>query len=73
MKHGKARMHGSSESEGKAWGHGQHANMPQEVKMQSYAKNKMLKEPMENDTMTRIDMEISRSDGKARSHSSDQH
>lgn len=71
MKH--ASMHGSSEHEGKAWGHGEFANMPKEVKMDSYPKNKMLKEPLENDTMTRIDAEISRSDSRARSHSSNQH
>lgn len=69
----KASMHGSSEHEGSAWGHGKFANMPTDVKMQSYAKNKTLKEPMENDTMTRIDAEISRSDSRARSHSSNQH
>ena len=71
MKH--ASMHGSSEHEGKAWGHGEFANMPKEVKMKEYPKAKMLKEPLENDTMTRIDMEISRSDSRARSHSSNQH
>lgn len=69
----KASMHGSSEKEGKAWGHGSFANMPQEVSMKPYAKNKTLKEPMENDTMTRIDDEIGRSDSKARSHYSNQH
>ncbi len=30
--------HGTSEHEGAAWGHGQFANMPQEVKMSSYPK-----------------------------------
>ena len=30
--------HGTSEHEGKAWGHGKYANMPQEVKMSEYPK-----------------------------------
>ena len=30
--------HGTSENEGKAWGHGKYANMPQEVKMSEYPK-----------------------------------
>lgn len=30
--------HGTSEHEGKAWGHGHYANMPQEVKMSEYPK-----------------------------------
>lgn len=38
MKTNKAMTHGTSENEAKPWGHGQYANMPQEVKMSEYPK-----------------------------------
>ena len=69
----KASMHGSSEHEGKAWGHGQHANMPKEVKMDMYPKAKEYGGDQENDTMTRIDGENERAHTKAHSHKSNQH
>lgn len=69
----KASMHGFSEKEGKAWGHGNFANMPQDVEMKPYSKAHMMKEPLEDDTMTRIDAEVARSESRARSHYSDQH
>lgn len=37
-KHSNSMVGGTSEHEGKAWGHGQYANMPQEVKMSEYPK-----------------------------------
>ena len=70
---GKAQMHGESEKEGKAWGHGKFANMPTDVKMNEYAKAHEFGPTVENDTMTRIDEENKRSDGRARSHMSNQH
>lgn len=73
MKGKKASMHGSSEKEGARWGGGSFANMPQEVVMKPYSKSHMMKEPLENDTMTRIDDEVGRSESRARSHYSDQH
>ena len=63
---GKAQMHGESEKEGKAWGHGKFANMPTEVKMDTYSKAVEYGPTVENDTMTRIDEENKRSDGRAR-------
>jgi len=66
-------MHGESEKEGKAWGHGKFANMPTEVKMDTYSKAVEYGPTVENDTMTRIDEENKRSDGRARSHMSNQH
>lgn len=46
--------HGMSENEGKPWGHGQFANMPQEVNMSQYPKvpNKAL--PEIDDTAGRL-------------------
>jgi hypothetical protein len=70
---GKAQMHGESEKEGKAWGHGKFANMPTEVKMDTYSKAVEFGPTVENDTMTRIDEENKRSDSRARSHMSNQH
>ena len=68
-----ADMHGSSEHEGKDWGHGEHANMPKEVKMDMYPKAHEFGPGMEDDTMTRIDGENKRAHSKARSHLSNQH
>lgn len=36
--HSDPMVGGTSDHESKAWGHGQHANMPQEVKMSAYPK-----------------------------------
>lgn len=66
-------MHGESEHEGKAWGHGKHANMPTEVKMDHYAKAHEMGSTVENDTMTRVDEENKRAHSKTRSHMSNQH
>lgn len=50
----KADMHGDSDHEGKAWGHGQFANMPQEVKMDMYPKEAHKELDGINDTATRL-------------------
>ena len=46
---------GESEGEGKAWGHGQHANMPQDVHMQEMAGTPHFMEEKIDDTARRID------------------
>lgn len=69
----KADMHGSSEKEGKAWGHGQHANMPKEVKMDMYPKGHAEGPTSEDDTMTRIDGENKKAEMKSRRYMSNQH
>lgn len=46
---------GSSEHEGKAWGHGQFANMPQEVMMDEYRPAKSYHDKDLDDTMRRLD------------------
>lgn len=69
----KASMHGDSEKEGKAWGHGKFANMPGEVKMDMYPKGHEYGPSNENDTMTRIDAENQRSNTKAHRYMSNQH
>lgn len=68
-----ASVHGSSEKEGKAWGRGEHANMPKEVKMSMYPRSNEAGPMEENDTMTRVDAENKRARMKTRSHLSDQH
>lgn len=69
----KADMHGSSEHEMKAWGHGEHANMPKEVKMDKYPKSHEFGPGMEDDTMTRVDAENSRAQKKSHRFLSNQH
>lgn len=69
----KADMHGVSEREGKAWGHGQHANMPKEVKMNSYPKAHEFGPGVLDDTMSEVDQVQKQAHGKARSHLSNQH
>jgi hypothetical protein len=55
MKKGKSMSHGTSENEGKAWGHGSFANMPQEVIMKDYPKPGYTSDGHIDDTMTRLD------------------
>lgn len=69
----KAKMHGDSEREGKAWGHGQHANMPKEVKMDTYPKANEFGPGNLDDTMTEIDRVNMKSSSKTRSNLSNQH
>lgn len=66
-------MHGESEKEGKPWGRGEQANMPQEVKKDTYPKAPEYGASVENDTMTRIDAENKRAKSTSRSHMSNQH
>jgi hypothetical protein len=67
VQHGK-----SSESEGAAWGRGQHSNMPKETVMKDYPKPSM-RSDMLDDTMTGIDRTVSASVSKSKSHLSNQH
>lgn len=72
-KHKKMNMHGNSEHEGKAWGHGEHANMPKDIKMDSYPKSHEYGAGDLDDTMTHVDAVNSRAHTKSRSHVSNQH
>lgn len=67
----KAQSHGTSEKEGKAWGHGKFANMPTEVKMDMYPKGRMVG-GMEDDTITGIDKLESEAVAKAGRYMSNQ-
>jgi hypothetical protein len=69
----KADHHGTSENEGKAWGRGEHANMPKEVKMDMYPKAIESGYDGEDDTISRVDAENKRSNSKVMSHKSNQH
>lgn len=68
----KASMHGTSEHEGKAWGRGEHANMPKEVQMKDYPKNRGRSDSLD-DTMKEIDRTISSSVATAQKRVSNQH
>ena len=46
--------HGTSENEGRAWGHGQYANMPQEARMSQYPKMPHKELGGIDDTKTRL-------------------
>ena len=70
---GKAQMHGESEKEGKPWGRGEMANMPQEVRKDTYPKAHEFGPAVENDTMTRIDAENGRAQKTTRKYLSNQH
>ena len=69
----KMNMRGNSEREGKAWGHGEHANMPKEVKMQAYPKAYEYGPGDLDDTMTEIDRVNGVAHKKSRSNMSNQH
>lgn len=69
----KADMHGNSEREGRAWGHGEHANMPKEVRLDTYPKAHEFGPGDLDDTMTEIDRVNGKAHTKARSHLSNQH
>ena len=70
---GKAQMHGESEKEGSPWGRGEFANMPKEVKLDSYPKAHEFGPDVENDTMTRVDAENGRAQKTTRRYLSNQH
>lgn len=69
----KAKMHGKSEKEGHAWGRGEFANMPKEVKVGSYPKSHQDGPGVEDDTMVRIDAENKRAEKKSQRFLSNQH
>jgi hypothetical protein len=65
--------HGNSEREGSRVGSGGFAGMPQEVSMKSYPKAVEYGNSDEDDTISRVDAENSRSRSKSRKHMSNQH
>lgn len=69
----KADMHGNSEREGKAWGKGEFANMPKEVKMNAYPKAHEFGPGDLDDTMTEIDRANGVAAKRTRSNLSNQH
>lgn len=73
MAHKGVKSHGVSEKEGHAWGHGEYANMPKEVKMKEYSKPSHYTGGVLDDTITGIDSNIAHSEGKAQKHLSNQH
>ncbi len=64
MAKGDSIVGGSSEKEGKVWGQGAFANMPQDVKMQDYPKRPYKEMPSIDDTSGRL-MDDARNSGKA--------
>lgn len=57
---------GSSEHEGKAWGHGQFANMPSEVVMKAYPKGGYSTDEHLDDTIQRLDSDSEDAEGIVR-------
>lgn len=53
--------HGESEAEGKPWGHGQFANMPQEVVFKDVGPSPHFMDENINDTMRRLDSDAEQS------------
>lgn len=68
---GKATGLGKSEKEGKAWGHGQYANMPHEVVMEQYPKCRAV-DGVEDDTINGIDDVVDRGVAKVGKYMSNQ-
>ena len=68
-----ASHHGTSEREGAAWGHGEFAGMPKEVRMQMYPKAHEAGPGELDDTMSEIDDTTRRAHGDTRKHMSNQH
>jgi hypothetical protein len=64
---------GVSEAEAAPWGHGEMANMPQEVIKEHYPKARVHGPGVLNDTVTGIDEAISKSESKASRFLSNQH
>jgi hypothetical protein len=64
---------GESEKEGRAWGRGEHANMPKETKMKDYPKANQMGPTVEDDTMGRIDKENSQAKRQSHRYTSNQH
>ena len=69
----KADMHGVSEREGKAWGKGQYANMPQDLQMKMYPKASEFGPGVLDDTMVEIDRTMSVASSKSHKNLSNQH
>lgn len=63
MKKKKASHHGTSENEGKAWGHGEFANMPSKPVMQSYPKGGYSTDGHLDDTIGRLDSDSENAEG----------
>lgn len=72
MKHKKSGHKGFVEGHDQSIGHGNFANLPQEVMMKEYPKNKMLRSGMLDDTITGIDNVISRGEVTTSKHISNQ-
>lgn len=68
-----ASQHGNSEKEGKAWGKGEFANMPKDVKMNMYPKANEFGPGDLDDTMNEIDGTTSRAHSKSHKFLSNQH
>lgn len=65
--------HGTSEREGKVWGKGERANMPQKEKMTDFPKVAMRSDGDINDTITGVDKSVTSSIVKSKRFLSNQH
>lgn len=71
--HSDPMVGGESEAEGKYWGKGEYANMPQDVKMKMYPKAHEFGPGVLDDTMGNIDKENGRAEAKSHKYLSNQH
>lgn len=71
--HKRSHKHDDMGDSSAPWGHGQHANMPKEVEMSEYPRQRAPRSPMIDDTMRRIDREDDQMDSKRSRYISDQH
>lgn len=67
------KMYGVSEKEDKAMGQGDFANMPKDVKMESYPKANQFGPGVLDDTMVEIDRTTKVASGKSHKFLSNQH
>lgn len=73
MHHSDPMVGGESEAEGRTWGKGEFANMPQDVKMKIYPKAAEYGPDVLDDTMGTVDKSNSRAHTTSRKYVSNQH
>jgi len=73
MHHSDPIVGGESESEGRVWGAGEHANMPKEIRMKDYPKAHEFGSDVLDDTMGHVDKTQGQAHMQSRRHLSNQH
>lgn len=71
--HKKSHRHEDMGDSAPPWGHGKFANMPDEVEMDEYPRQRAPRSPMIDDTIRRIDREEDQMDSRRSKYVSNQH